>query len=57
MRLKLIHPIFVMVAFGGNWPFLYVSGKNDQPDKAANAVKDAVEREIDAATAEQAYRE
>ena len=46
-----------MVALGGNWPFLYVSGKNDQPDKAANAVKDAVERGIDAATAEQADRE
>jgi len=46
-----------MVALGGNWPFLYVSGNNDQADMAANAVKDAVERGIDAATAEQAYGE
>ena len=46
-----------MVALGGNWPFLYVSGNNDQADKAANAVEDAVERGIDAATAEQAYGE
>ena len=46
-----------MVALGGNCPFLYVSENNDQADKAANAVKDAVERGIDAATAEQAYGE
>lgn len=58
MRLKLIIPIFVIVALAaGTWLFLESSGNSDQAGKAANAVMDAADRAIDAATKEQRYRE
>ena len=58
MRLKLILPIVVIIALGaGAWLFLESSGNSDQAGKAANAVMDAADRAIDAATAEQRYRE
>lgn len=58
MRLKLIIPVIVIIALGaGTWLFLESSGNTDQAGKAANAVMNAADRAIDAATQERRYRE
>ena len=58
MRLKLIIPVFVIIGLGAEtWLFLESSGNSEQAGKAANAVMDAADRAIDAATKERRYRE
>ena len=58
MRLKLIIPVIVIIALGaGAWLFLESSGNTDQAGKAADAVMNAADRAIDAATQERRYRE
>ena len=57
MRLKLITPVVVIIALGaGTWLFLESFGQTDEAGKAANAVMNAADRAIDAATQAQRYR-
>ena len=58
MRLKLLIPLLFIVTIGvGAWLFLESSGNTKDAQRAADAVMNAADKAIDAARADERYRE